>query len=113
METSILRSMTTDGTALVVVAGEVDFTNADEVSDCIAAAVAQWQPAAVRVDLARASFIDSTGLGALIAGYRVVSEADALFSVVNVRPSFLRVLEVTGLCEMFGLSAERDSDVAI
>jgi len=113
METSIRRTLTDDGTAVVVVTGEVDFTNADDVSRCIEDAVADWQPTAIRIDLRDAAFIDSTGLGALISGYRAATEADTCFAVVNASAGFQRVLAVTGLCELFGLTAAEESDIAI
>ena len=113
METAIRRTLTDDGTAVVVVAGEVDFTNADDVAKCIEDAVSEWQPGVVRVDLQHAAFIDSTGLGALITGYRAASDADTGFEVVNASPGFQRVLAVTGLCELFGLSVADESDIAI
>ena len=113
METAIRRTLTDDGVAVVVIAGEVDFTNADDVATCIEDAVSEWQPSAVRIDLQQAAFIDSTGLGALISGYRVAAESDAGFAVVNASPGFQRVLAVTGLCELFGLSVADESDIAI
>ncbi len=113
METSIRRSLCDDGTAVVTVAGEVDFTNADEVSRCIEDAVADWRPPSLRVDLAQAAFIDSTGLGALISGYRAATDCDVAFSVVNASAGFQRVLAVTGLCELFGLAVADESGIAI
>ncbi|GAA0815823.1 STAS domain-containing protein [Spirilliplanes yamanashiensis] len=113
METAIRRTLTDDGTAVVVVAGEVDFTNAEDVAKCIEDAVSDGQPVAIRVDLQQAAFIDSTGLGALITGYRAAVDADMAFSVVNASPGFQRVLAVTGLCELFGLGVADESDIAI
>lgn len=113
METAIRRTLTDDGTAVVVIAGEVDFANADDLAKCIEDAVSDWQPAAVRVDLQQAAFIDSTGLGALITGYRAAVDADAGFSVANASPGFQRVLAVTGLCELFGLGVAEESGIAI
>ena len=113
METAIRRMLSDDGTAVVVVTSEVDFTNADDVSRCIEDAVTEWQPPAVRVDLQHAAFIDSTGLGALIAGYRAAAQCDSAFRVVNASAGFQRVLAVTGLCELFGLSTADEPDIAI
>jgi anti-sigma B factor antagonist len=113
MEIVIARTLADDGTAVVTVAGEIDFTNADEIAQGISDAVADWRPGLLRVDLAAASFIDSTGLGALIAGYRTVIDEGARFEVVNPSAGFLRVLTVTGLCELFGLVDHQRSDIAI
>jgi anti-sigma B factor antagonist len=111
MESSILSALADDGTATVTVRGEVDFANADELVRRIRDAVADWSPARVRVDLGDASFIDSTGLGALIEGYRSVTAAEAAFVVVNPTPTFRKVLVVTGLCDFFGLP-DHESDQA-
>jgi anti-sigma B factor antagonist len=95
-----------DGAAVVSVEGDIDFTNADEVVHLIQDAVKQWSPPMVRVDVRRATFIDSTGLGALIAGYRVTVERRTGFVVVNPTAAFRRVLAVSGLGEVFGVDDE-------
>ncbi|WP_250029187.1 STAS domain-containing protein [Paractinoplanes maris] len=103
MESSITRSLDADGSAVVSVNGEIDFSNADELAGCVRDAVAEWAPPVVRVDLHAATFIDSTGLGALIEGYRAATGIESHFVVVNPTPAFRRVLDVTGLCDFFGL----------
>jgi anti-sigma B factor antagonist len=61
---------------------------------------------------ANASFIDSTGLGALIEGYRAATDARTRFVVTNPSPSFRRVLSVTGLCELFGMEDGQSADLS-
>jgi anti-sigma B factor antagonist len=107
MESSILSSLADDGTATVAVRGEIDFSNAEELAQCLRAAIADWAPVTVRVDLEKATFIDSTGLGALIEGYRAAGESDIRYIVVNPTDGFRRVLTVTGLAELFGLEDEK------
>ena len=97
-----------DGTAHVAVLGEIDFTNADEVAQTFRDAVTDWSPPVLRVDLGAATFMDSTGLGALIEGYRAAMDHDIRFVVVNPSPTFRRVLTVTGLCELFGMAEQDD-----
>ncbi|MCA2214572.1 STAS domain-containing protein [Jidongwangia harbinensis] len=111
MDNPIRSELADDGTATVAVLGEIDFSNADEVAQGIRDVVAEWSPPTVWVDLRDASFIDSTGLGALIEGYRAVTESEARFVVVNPTEGFRRVLTLTGLCELFGLAdPEQDAD---
>ena len=95
-----------DGTAYVAVQGEIDFSNADEVAQALRDAVAEWSPPVLRVDLSAATFIDSTGLGALIEGFQAATERESTFVVVNPTAGFRRVLTVTGLCELFGLTEQ-------
>jgi anti-sigma B factor antagonist len=103
MQTSIHRTLADDGTATVTVLGEIDFANAGDLARGLGEAVADGSPTLLRVDLRQAGFIDSTGVGALIEGYRAALAARTRFVVVNPTPSFRRVLTVTGLDEFFGL----------
>jgi anti-sigma B factor antagonist len=105
MESSFHHSLAGDGTALVTVRGEIDFANCDELSACLREAIENGSPQTVRVDLREAAFIDSTGLGALIDGYKAAGDSDARFIVVNPTATFRRVLDVTGLSDLFGLGA--------
>jgi anti-sigma B factor antagonist len=104
MDKSIRTTLADDGTVTVTVTAEIDFSNADRVADGIRDAIADWSPPTVRVDLRDATFIDSTGLGALIEGYRAATESNARYLVINPSPTFRRVLTVTGLNEFFGLT---------
>ncbi len=106
MQNPVIGVVHNDGSVTVSVRGEIDFTNSDEVTAGIRSAVAEWSPPELRVDLGAATFIDSTGLGALIEGYRAATDADARFVVVGPTESFRRVLAITGLTELFGLSPE-------
>ena len=110
MENPIQSALADDGTATVAVLGEIDFSNADEVAQGIRDAVTDWTPPVVRIDLRNATFIDSTGLGALIEGYRAAVDGGSRFVVANPTTSFRRVLTVTGLCDLFGL-AETATDM--
>ncbi|MEU4419515.1 STAS domain-containing protein [Actinoplanes sp. NPDC024001] len=103
MDNSIRTTLADDGTVTVTVLGEIDFSNADEVAQGIRDAVIDCSPTCVLVDLRDAAFIDSTGLGALIEGYRAASERGVEFAVVNPSDTFRRVLTVTGLSDFFGL----------
>jgi anti-sigma B factor antagonist len=103
MDDSIRTTLADDGTVTVAVLGEIDFSNADEVAQGICDAVADCSSPAVHVDLRDATFIDSTGLGALIEGFRAATENDVRFVVVNPSETFRRVLTVTGLSDFFGL----------
>jgi anti-sigma B factor antagonist len=110
MDSSIRRTRADDGTATVSVRGEVDHSNADELAECIRDAVGDRSPALVLVDVKDVSFIDSTGLGALIDGFRASGAAGARFVVANPTPAFHRVLTVTGLSGFFGLSEPGEID---
>ena len=83
--------------------GEVDFSNSGDLAQGIQDALTRWTPSTVRVDLRDATFIDSTGLGALIEGYRATADVECRFVVINPTAGFRRVLTVTGLDDLFGV----------
>lgn len=109
MESSIRTTLADDGAVTIAVSGEIDFSNSDRVSSGIRQAVTEWSPVSVTVDLRNATFIDSTGLGALIEGYRAAAAAGIGFRVVNPSDTFCRVLTVTGLSDFFGLMENADA----
>ena len=109
MEIPIVSEPTEDGTVTVTVRGEIDFANADEVAEGIRGAITEWSPTTAWIDLKDATFIDSTGLGALIEGYRAATAGASRFVVINPTPAFRRVLTVTGLCDLFGLAEHVDA----
>jgi len=72
-----------DGTALVRVAGEIDTATELWLRDALLTAVRQPDARHVVVDLAEVEFIDSTGVGALIAARNAAVRAGRSLSVRN------------------------------
>ncbi|SDT72495.1 STAS domain-containing protein [Actinoplanes derwentensis] len=103
METSIRTNLADNGVVTVSVVGEFDYSNSDEMAQGLHDVVTDHSPQLLLVDLTDATFIDSTGLGALIAGYRTAAAHGVDFRVVNPSDNFRRVLAVTGLSDFFGL----------
>ena len=95
-----------DGTTVLSVGGEIDLA--------VARSSSVWpacleQSNGIGLDLGEVTFIDSSGLGVLV---RLRKEADAQskpFSLVNTSPSVQRLLEVTGLGDIFSASAPPES----
>jgi anti-sigma B factor antagonist len=55
----------------------------------------------VIADMSRVDFLDSTGLGALIGGLRVLREHDGSLILVISTRRILRLFELTGLTKVF------------
>ena len=104
MESSIMGALADDGTATVSVRGEIDFSNADELADCLRNAVTGWEPTLVRVDLSAATFIDSTGLGALIFGFQRARDAGIRFRLARPSRTVHQTLVLSGLLEVVELT---------
>lgn len=84
------------GKTLVTVVGEVDVSNAGELREAVDSAL-EAAPAEVSVDLAEASYIDSTGIGVLVGAATRAQEAGVAFSVAHPQTNVKRVLGLLGV----------------
>jgi anti-sigma B factor antagonist len=90
---------------VVTVAGEIDMANADDLQSYLSS-VAETHNL-VALDLSTVTFIDSTGLNALIRTYRLLEPGGSLL-VLAPSPQVSRVLEVTGLDRLFRISGSAE-----
>ena len=84
----------------VGVRGEIDLLHAPDLRACLEEAL-KTQPAEIVVDMTRLTFIDSSGLNALIFAERMLREGGGHLVVANPPRTALRVMEVAGLTEVF------------
>jgi anti-sigma B factor antagonist len=92
-----------DGGALVCLTGELDIATAPRLREELI-----W-PArsgirAVTVDLARLTFIDSTGLSVLVMAMKRFRHEGGDLALRSPNPAARRVFEVTGLTKVFAIS---------
>src|SRR4051794_25030882 len=92
-----------DGAAIIDVRGELDVTTVSAFRNLLVDAIRRQRPARVVVDMLRVTFMDSTGIGALVVGYNAAHEIGADFVVRNPSQFVLRQLHITGLTDVFGL----------
>lgn len=91
------------GSALVIdVQGEVDMFTAPKLREEMIQAIEQGNHTIV-VDLRKVSFMDSTGLGVLVAGFKRVKEHSGQLSLVCREGPVRRVLSITGLNNVFSV----------
>jgi len=86
-------------TTTVGLSGEVDVLTVDQVRVALADAIA-GRPRAVVVDLADLSFIDSTGLGALIFGFQRCRDEGIAFRLARPSRGVHQILVLSGLLEV-------------
>ncbi len=86
------------------VRGEVDLYTAPSLRDRLVQLVEQGRHNLV-VNMEGVEFMDSTGLGVLVAGLKRVREHDGTLALVCTREPVLRVLAITGLDEVFPIHA--------
>lgn len=90
---------TPDGASLAVLTltGEVDMSSAHEI-DAVVAVVAGWNETTdVVIDLSSVSFIDSSGIAALLRCRQELDDAGIGFNVIGAQGMPLNVLRITGV----------------
>ena len=95
-----------DGDSRVIrVSGAVDVSNKEELN--AASADAQAADAKeVEVDLTEVSYIDSSGIGVLVAAAHRASDSDTRFFVSHPQRNVARVLSMLGMGEELGLAVD-------
>jgi anti-anti-sigma factor len=97
-----------DGTVVVVsVTGDLDLWNAPSLEQRLSRCLENGQCWIV-VDLSQASFLDSSGLGALTASMRRIERKGGRLVVVNRSTQMRRVFELTGLVRVLNVVPTRD-----
>jgi anti-anti-sigma factor len=84
-------------TARVAVVGEVDLSTAHVLRDRLLGALRGQAPAVLDVDLAGVTFLDCTGISALVAVRNAAMDTGCQVRVTHPQPIVRRVLDVTGL----------------
>ncbi len=89
-----------DGYSTLVVKGEIDLAIAPTfLQELIAVAGVAHSPAFV--DLSAVTFLDSSGLNALVAARRSLEDTDTSLVLLSPSPICRRVFEITGIDDVF------------
>jgi anti-anti-sigma factor len=88
-----------DGVALVTATGELDTSTAETLRDAVRDALGSGYDA-VLVVLAGVSFVDSSGVTALLAGNRLARRSGRYFGLVAPSEQAVRVLDMLGVTEL-------------
>jgi anti-sigma B factor antagonist len=87
-------------TAVVLISGEVDRSNGDELQDLMVGPALSAYHEMV-VDLSGVTFMGSTGLNVLISTKRLLDQEGRSFRLRRPSSAVRRTLEVSGLLETF------------
>lgn len=96
-ETDELQLNDVDGVLQVV--GDIDASTAGQLSEAI-----DEREGDVVIDVAGVSFIDSSGIRALIASQQAVEARSSTFTIRNPSPAVLRLFQLSSLEEFFNLA---------
>ena len=88
----------------LVISGEIDLAVADELLETANAALAGSTCDELVLDLSEVSFIDSTGLGTLVAIRNATLDQAVTLRLRDATPPVRRLLKITNLDSVFNMS---------
>jgi anti-sigma B factor antagonist len=94
------------GYTLVRVQGEVDLSWSQQVRDTILAALGRGDAG---VELSRVTYIDSSGIAALVEGFQTARAKGKRFGLIAASQQVLAVLQLARLDKVFPLFADVDA----
>jgi anti-anti-sigma factor len=87
-----------DGRPVVRVRGEIDSATAERFRACLVAALER--DSHLVIDLSGSTFMDSTGLSALVRAYHENGRLKEAVVLRSVAPTIRRTLEISGVSEL-------------
>ena len=88
------------GFVVLAITGEVDVYTSPQLREAFTQVIAEGADRNVVVDLTGVTFLDSSGIGALVSGRRRLAEG-AQLRLVSTQPTILRLFALTGLTSVF------------
>lgn len=90
------------GCVTLTMAGEIDLGTAEPVHEATLAALRDDRPERLVMDLGAVTFLDSSGIAALIRSRRVCDAYGTALRVVNIQGGVRWVLETAGVYTFLG-----------
>ena len=100
-----------DGRYVVITSGEVDLVTQAQLKEAINELVVAGNVDLI-VDLDETTFLDSTGLGALIGARRKTHAFMGSFAIVCTQERMLKLFRITSLDKVFAIRSSRSEALA-
>lgn len=94
---------------VVEVAGDVDLYNVSELKQAIFDLVENTTADSIIIDMKDTSYLDSSGIGALVAGQKKIKLKGGKFALLNIRDEVLNVLKLATLDQFFTIYENENS----
>jgi anti-sigma B factor antagonist len=99
-----LSVRTVQNRTVLDVVGEVDVYSAPELRERLSELLSAQQPSLI-VNLSEVSFLDSTGIGTLVAGLNRAVQFGGSLALACDQERILKLFRITGLDSVFAISA--------
>ena len=101
-----------DGSVRVMLAGEFDLSTAADLRACLVRPDV-LEAKQMQVDLRGVTFLDSSSIGVLVAACKHVRSTGGAFGVICDEGPALRVLQISGLLDYFGVMSAAEAAAAL
>jgi anti-sigma B factor antagonist len=91
------------GRVVLSLSGEIDVASSPEVQEAGSIALATDGCRGLAIDMAEVTFLDSTGLGALVALRNLTLNQRIPFEIMNPSRRVRKLFDITGLANAFGI----------
>jgi anti-sigma B factor antagonist len=95
-----------ESAATLDLGGELDISTAELLAQAVARACAAEEPRALVIDLRRLTFIDSSGLAAMLSASKLCERRGRRLSVIRGPQPVHQVFELTGLDRLLPFAAD-------
>ncbi|MCX7677700.1 MAG: STAS domain-containing protein [Spirochaetes bacterium] len=106
-----INKRTKDDIVLLDITGEIDLYNAPEIKDIINKLIEEKKYNVV-INLEKVSYIDSSGIGALISSLSNLKKYQGGLKIINVYASVRKVFELTKLTSFFEIYDSEEDAIA-
>jgi anti-anti-sigma factor len=112
MGDALVRTLRQDeNTVVVEVHGSLEAHTVGALRSVLLDAITRWRPARLTVEMRNVPFMDSIGVGTLVAGSNAARDVGGSLVVRSPSPFVHRLLHITGLTDLFGLPPADDSEL--
>jgi stage II sporulation protein AA (anti-sigma F factor antagonist) len=102
-----VRAPSDDGVVVVALAGELDLVSSGELTDAVAR-IRSASPARVLVDLSALSFVDSSGINALLQAARTIAENGGQLVLAAPGPATRRIFQIARVPDLVDVVDDLD-----
>lgn len=92
----VIDLSTVGGIRVVTVSGEIDHTVRDRLGQALLPPDGSTRPRTV-IDLSGVTFMDSSGINALINAHHAIEESDGWLRLAGPRESVVRIMQLVGI----------------
>jgi len=90
-----------DGKLVIAIHGEIDAYHSGEVKKFLKDAINETSVSKIVLDMSEVNYIDSAGLGSLVALYKDVRMAEKELVLASLKQTVIRIFEMTRLDRVF------------